>query len=400
MTSNIDVRVAPVMNDAHATHEQNLKLVECRLRQTYERLAGAEANVFLFSTLKSMNLATNDVTSFVTKQSTHKRVSKLPDLSVKRAAMKSKLLDALSFAKRLRQKRDLLRRRVLVKFSSRKSHARDVLSELVDHYHLVKNKHFLDARNKIEHIKVKDLHEKSIRNAPKETSEFLSHVNVFCEDQNNLKPLDPETPFLCSKDIILSKNELKLLARGPNFMIRENLDLKSFEIEVEKSVVKQKYNNLFTDKDDCSDSDVTGMRIDPGTCARTAVRDSESKSDKIKSEINEWEVNCDRIWEESSGSRSMIYNIKDKKLDLGNLRATNYKYNKSVYLPEAEKPDKETLHQFRRTEMMRIFSRALSNPKSKPPRSVAQNSRGFESNTPPPPKKMLILNLTLRRRSS
>ena len=97
------------MNDAPAQPVQNLKTVECQLRMTYEKLAETEANVYIFNTLKGMNLATNDVKNFVRKQTIHKRVQTKPDSKVQNAAMRSKLSDALAFAKRLRQKRNTLK---------------------------------------------------------------------------------------------------------------------------------------------------------------------------------------------------------------------------------------------------------------------------------------------------
>ena len=54
----------------------------------------------------------------------------------------------------------------------------------------------------------------------------------------------------------------------------------------------------------------------------------------------------------------MVYNHKTRSLDLGNLKATDYKYNKDLYMPDPDSPDVEALHQFRRTEANRLFSRA------------------------------------------
>ena len=61
----------------------------------------------------------------------------------------------------------------------------------------------------------------------------------------------------------------------------------------------------------------------------------------------------------------MVYNLKTKSFDFGNLRATSYKHNKQVFLPEPESADKETNHEFRKSEMRRVFNRAVSNSKAK-----------------------------------
>ena len=205
--------VDTMLNDASAKPEQNIKTVECRLRETLMRIAATEANIYIFTTLKSMDLATNDVTSFIVKQTSHKRVNAKPDLKVLRAAMKSKIDDATAYLKRLRQQRDKFRKKVIGNAPS-KANGRRLCDTPYNHYQLVRKKEFVDAKNKIEHLRWKNLREKKIRYAPPETAEFLSHVNVFSQKQKSLKPLDPEMPFICSKNINLSSNEIKLLARG------------------------------------------------------------------------------------------------------------------------------------------------------------------------------------------
>ena len=130
-----------------------------------EKLAATEANVYLFSTLKLMNLATNDVMNFVKKQSEIKRIKSDPDARVLKAAMKSKMNDAVEHAKRLRRLRDSLKRKVQLKFPS-KAKSRRMLADLYSHYCSVKNDEMADARNKIEHLKWKELKNNAIREAP------------------------------------------------------------------------------------------------------------------------------------------------------------------------------------------------------------------------------------------
>ena len=55
------------VNDASAKPVQNRQNVECQLKRTYGKLAGTEADIHLFTTLKGMNLATNDIMNFVKK---------------------------------------------------------------------------------------------------------------------------------------------------------------------------------------------------------------------------------------------------------------------------------------------------------------------------------------------
>ena len=93
--------------------------------------------------------------------------------------------------------------------------------------------------------------EKSVKNAPENTSELLSGVNIFQNDLEIL-PQVPLGPMICDEKIDLNKNELRLLSRGPKFMVRDELALEDFKVEMEKMVAKQKYENAFNE-DNLSD---------------------------------------------------------------------------------------------------------------------------------------------------
>ena len=56
------------------------------------------------------------------------------------------------------------------------------------------------------------------------------------------------------------------------------------------------------------------------------------------------------------------------------MRATAYKHNKQVFLPEPQSADDETNHEFRKAEMRRIFSRAVDS------RVGSKDSNSIESN--------------------
>ena len=106
---------------------QKQKSVEGRLWVTLEQLAGTESNIHLFSTLKKLGLSTNDVKHFVRKQSIHKRANKAEDIRLKRVAMQGKLADACAYAKRLRQSKNELKRKVLNKYQNRISEVRGII---------------------------------------------------------------------------------------------------------------------------------------------------------------------------------------------------------------------------------------------------------------------------------
>ena len=52
---------------------------------------------------------------------------------------------------------------------------------------------------------------------------------------------------------------------------------------------------------------------------------------------------------------SLIYDKATKSLDMGKLRATEYKFNKFVCLPKAESVEREALHEVRRNKMIELL---------------------------------------------
>ena len=116
---------------------QSTKSVEGKLWETLRLLAGTEANMHLFGTLKKLGLATNDVRHFVNKQTIHRKASKNIDFKLKKSAMQTKLGDACAYAKKLRQTKNILRNKVLQKYCDRQE-GKKVVADLVNKYRVLK----------------------------------------------------------------------------------------------------------------------------------------------------------------------------------------------------------------------------------------------------------------------
>ena len=116
---------------------QKKQTVEGQLWRTYRALAETEGSVYLLSTLKTLGLATNEVKSFVVNQTVHKKVDGRIDHKVRSAAMKSKLIDACTHAKRLRQKKNTLKERVAKKYQHMKSKCRRIFENMVKRYRIL-----------------------------------------------------------------------------------------------------------------------------------------------------------------------------------------------------------------------------------------------------------------------
>ena len=131
------------------TETQKKKTVEGQLWNAYKALAEQEGNVYLLSNLKKMGLATNDVWNFVEKQSLHKRVNCSMDTKVMASAMRSKLVDACAFVKRLRQLKNTLRNRVTRKYHHSKSKGKRIIDDMVKRYKKLRHEEYIHADKKI-----------------------------------------------------------------------------------------------------------------------------------------------------------------------------------------------------------------------------------------------------------
>ena len=331
MTRNSVSDNLSIQNDVHAS-VQNSKSVECRLQETYGKLAVAEELVELFKNLMRHNLATNDVTNFVKKQSIHKRVLSNPDLNVQKAAMKSKFLDALSCVRRLRKDRDILKSRLAKKYEGRKSLRRRIEDKLVMKYRMMKRDENEANLKKFSHIQQKRSVEKELTSAPPEASDILASVNIFSERQNSITPEESLGPFICDPSIKLAECELKILARGPKFLVRGELDQESFEVELERSIAKAKYDSMFGSKDDNAALQDPLEAIDTAGVQQTKPSAESSKTHLESNFVNEGIKNeLNVLWEENCGR--MVYNADSKSFDFGNMQATAYKHNRDVFLP-------------------------------------------------------------------
>ena len=121
----------------------------------------------------------------------------------------------------------------------------------------------------------------------------MKNVNVFGED------VEPESvigPMAGSKNITLSKCELDFLCKGPKYMMRTKFDEKEFKVEIKKMLVKEGFN-----EENDSDNEDDGEKCD--SKFSEALREIETKS-------------------------RLVYDKETIELDLGNMKASDFKFNK------------------------------------------------------------------------
>ena len=296
------------------------EMVEEQLSVVCHKLKETEVKIDMISRMVRNNVATNDVRNFVRKQSKMKRSSSNMNLKLSRIAMKSKLSDLCATANRLRRRKRELREKLRKVFFYPKSRTRQVVKNLMNeisnqtiHYERKMTEKYRNCELKMR----TELNRDNIDGLPPEVKELISGVNVFKE---KLVPEEVVDPMVCDSRIELNENELAFLKRGPSFMMRQPVSEIDFKTDIGKMIVKQ--------------------RFDEGD------RDREEEID------DELEERCKLIEAEAG----LVYNKTSSVLDLGKLKATNYKYNNFIHLPAPGDPEKEACHEIRKKEMLRIFN--------------------------------------------
>ena len=143
-------------------------------------------------------------------------------------------------------------------------------------------------------------------------------------------------------------------------MVRDDLNQDEFNLELETMVSKKKYDDCFQDQDQGKDDYEFDQSegIGHGQQKSDQLMNAESSRVNTSFDKSNDSENIDELWEINAGR--MVYNYKDRTLNLGNMQATSYKHNKTVFLPSPESPSKEIAHEFRKREMNRVFKRIVN----------------------------------------
>ena len=300
------------------------KPVVTELRNAYKKLAIAEANIDMLAKMVRNMIGTNDVRNFICKQVSMRRVNATLDKKAIKKLMRRKLDDACAHASRLRSNKQKLKKRL----QSYGAVYRKVVGECETEFRVIKANQRYKNSKKYEWCAMKQEKIDVESSVPEEVLEYVRGINVFNEEVD----IEPAAgPMICSKSIKVSKEELMFLENGPRFMIRSELDTDEFRVEVEKMIAKETLgeNDMGTEEE-CENED--------------------SSLDERDEQIEK------RVKEEEARSR-MTYDKVNKGLDLGNLRASDYKYNKFIHLPKPRQACKESMNEVRRVEMIKVFDK-------------------------------------------
>ena len=310
-------------------------------REVCMSIAETESNIIMFNKMIRGGVSTNDIRHFSVKQAAQCRIYTKTNLHMEKIAMKHKRKDALAFVKRLRQEKHRTKLSLEMIYEDDRKKVRTIIDRI--------NRRASDYKvwlkeakqQKIDHLifkrQIDCTNARSLSACPPRVKALLEKVDIFDREKEIVQE-PPESPMICHPDIKLTECELMILNKGPKFMVRRNVRLDEFCLEMEKSITKQNYNDIYNNV--CDD----GME--------EANKEDDTDSDKGSL--------VDRIEAESK----MIYNMREKTISLSRLKSTDYKYNKRIQLPEQTDVNREAQHQIRREEMIRAFRRVVRKTQS------------------------------------
>ena len=313
--------------------------VERQLGRVCRKLNVEEVNIGLFRRMIRTGVATNDVRSFTEKQQKLKSSKVKSNGVLLKTAMRLKLNDACSTADKLRREKKRLRESLQKEVGYSRSKAKRTVRKIMNRANNCRYQQKLKTRKKYEVCKsrcVTSREEEENSLLPDDVWEYVKDIDVFKKD---VKPEKPADPMVCSQQIKLSRCERAFLMKGPKFMVRDELDTNEFLVDLQKMIIKEKYDKAGKEDDE-----------------------ENEEGNHQKSRLEEKEDLTTRIVEAKA---CLVYDKEDFSLDLGRMRATDYKYNKLIHLPKPENVKREAQHEMRKEQMLRVFKSVKDSSKNK-----------------------------------
>ena len=146
----------------------------------------------------------------------------------------------------------------------------------------------------------------------------------------------PEIVCKRGETLEISNDEKQVLALGPKFCVRKDLDEENFEIELEECIAKIKW-------DIRSEEEKKGEKIDLADVAIMSIL-----SDDEREEVEEHE-------EYEEAKRKIVYHPEERNWNFGRRRTTDLKGNTMVILPGKLKFQQEANLEMLRAELKSCF---------------------------------------------
>ena len=343
-----------------------------RLNEDFDKVLKEHERLQLLKTLRRKGLCTRDVLSFVVNQANSRRVLKELDHSTSRSAMRIKIRDSKEslHQKKLQRSKSIKLYQEMVGGKGYK--VRRTIKAIKSRHERMRSKKQSVYEKKIKHLQmqVEELKAKYKHNdtdfkstvVPDRLKDFAD-IYIFKTPKDLPKKEKLKGPFICHRDIKLSKGEWQLLSRDPKFSTMEECDQMTFQSELEKGLCKHRYNeNLNLKRNNKKKVTIT--------CEGTSNFEGVNVKTDVKTDL------LHDIWEQEE--HRYPYNPFTCELDFSKRRPTDYKLNTRVSLPKPLDADGEFQCEIRRRAYQQVYDefKATSTTTTKNPTQEALDSHG------------------------
>ena len=226
---------------ARSSKIRSANWVESSLLEKWEETMEAEERTSLLEKMIKHELSTGDVVKEAKKLRRTRRVTKEDDTEI--FLMKKKLVDSKKEEQKFRKERNTLRKELETIIGNNNKFQRRVRR-----LKLLMTKKRTKIRKKNKTRIERDINKKNIVKRAK----MLSSLPEECQEYGDLRifrnteivPEPPNPPMVASKEITLSKAEIKILSKSPKFALRNILSKENYMAEIEKGLIKDKYGRI------------------------------------------------------------------------------------------------------------------------------------------------------------
>ena len=298
--------------------------------KVWRQCVQAEERSKMLQTLVREGLGTHDVENYRMKQAKMKFGKGKGERDEGKICedMRGKLTDNLDWEKKVRGDRGRQRSKLEKLIGQNSNRYKKFVNKVRDKMRQERSELQRKYSEKVKRLKV-NIKKESRYKIPPEIDKY-SDVGVFKSDIE-ITPEELKGPVIVGQKgkLVLGDDEKKVLTRGPKFTIRRCLDKERFLIEMEKSLLKEKW--------DRSQREHEGEEL---------VDMDKEESDRVN-----------KIAEEQVAKSRQVFDGEEMIVNFANHKVTDAKMNTRVVLPRSLTPKEEGDLEVRRTIWASLFDR-------------------------------------------
>ena len=272
--------------------------------------------------------------------------------------MGKKLKDNISLEKNLRLRRDQARRQLEGLMGPNSTALRKIVKKSKAEGDRLRRNCNLKNTKKFNFLREKyGMRESMLYELNLEDQKKYGNAKVYSgEDLRPQKLSDPVIVCRDDEEILLSDDELSVLRLGPKFCEFSHLDEVNFEIEVEQTILKYKWDSMNDDDKKTEAEGNTDVVGDPSIIARKVLFEELF----TREEIEDMEAEAEDELNMRDAQMRSTFDLSKGILDMRKRRATDVKMNSRVILPKKMRGfEEEAKLEMLRQELRGVYGRYM-----------------------------------------